>query len=114
MTPGMRQFFAALALTLGEEDILRLSVLRRDGVDIATTMSFFYRDRYLLYNSGYDPSYAAYSPGIAAVALTMQDAIREGAVAFDFLSGDEPYKYQFGASNTYTCRVEAQKAGVRA
>jgi hypothetical protein len=50
-------------------------------------MCFFHRDRYLLYNSGYDPAYAVVNPGIAAVAMAMQDAIAERAVAFDFLSG---------------------------
>ncbi len=68
-------------------------------------MGFVYRDRYHLYNSGYDPEYAGYSPGIAAAVHAMQDAIEEKAIAFDFLSGDEPYKYQLGASNTYTCKV---------
>jgi CelD/BcsL family acetyltransferase involved in cellulose biosynthesis len=105
MTGRMRGFFQDLAADLLDRGQLRLSVLRRDGIDIAASMSFLYRDRWLLYNSGYDPAYAAYSPGIAAVAYAMQDAIREEAIAFDFLSGDEPYKYQFGATNTHTCRV---------
>jgi CelD/BcsL family acetyltransferase involved in cellulose biosynthesis len=105
MTGAMRTYFRSLARALLDQGILRLSVLRRDGVDIAATMSFLYRDRWLLYNSGYDPSHAAISPGIAAVAHVMQDAIAEEAIAFDFLSGDEPYKYQFGATSTYTCRV---------
>ncbi|HZU11587.1 MAG TPA: GNAT family N-acetyltransferase [Chloroflexota bacterium] len=109
MTPDMRQYFVAVARTFLRAGNLRLSVFRRAGVDIAATMSFLYRDRYLLYNSGYDPSFAAHSPGIAAVALAMQQAIEEKAVAFDFLSGDEPYKYQFGATNTYTCRIRASR-----
>jgi CelD/BcsL family acetyltransferase involved in cellulose biosynthesis len=105
MTPIMRAYFRSLAEVMLEEGNLQLNVFRRDGEDIAATMSFVYRDRYLLYNSGYDPSQAAHSPGIAAVALSMQDAIEEKASAFDFLSGDEPYKYQFGASNTFTCKA---------
>lgn len=111
MTTNMREFFYGLAATLLDEGVLRLSILRRDGADVAASMAFLYRGRYLLYNSGYDPTYAAYSPGIASVALAMQDAIAEKAVAFDFLSGDEPYKYQFGASNTYTCRIHGCRVG---
>ncbi|HEX6509449.1 MAG TPA: GNAT family N-acetyltransferase [Chloroflexota bacterium] len=107
MTLAMQAFFHDLALALQERDILRLSVLRRDGKDVAATMSFLYRGRFFLYNSGYDPELASSSPGIAAVALAMQDAIREEAVAFDFLSGNEPYKYQFGATDTHTCVVTA-------
>lgn len=107
LTDEMRTFFRRIAEQSLEHGILRLSVFKRDGVDIAATFSFLYRGRWLLYNSGYDPAYAAHSPGIAAVALAMQDAINEKAVAFDFLSGDESYKYQLGASNTHTCRVTA-------
>jgi CelD/BcsL family acetyltransferase involved in cellulose biosynthesis len=107
MTPDMRAYFKVLSSSLLEDGILRLSTFTRDGVDVASTMAFLYRERYLLYNSGYLPHYAAQNPGIAAVAFAMQDAIAEGAVAFDFLSGDEPYKYQFGASNTYTCQVRS-------
>jgi CelD/BcsL family acetyltransferase involved in cellulose biosynthesis len=105
MTPSMRSYFHDLAHSLLDEGILRLSILSRDGLDVAATMSFLYRDRWLLYNSGYDPESSAYSPGIVAVARAMQDAIAEEAIAFDFLSGDEPYKYQFGATSTHTCRV---------
>lgn len=105
MTADMREYFCAMAREMLRQGVLRLSVFRRDGVDIAATMSFLYRERFLLYNSGYDPEYAAHSPGIASVAHAIQSAIEEQAVAFDFLSGDEPYKYQFGATNTHTCRV---------
>jgi len=107
MTPAMRTFFSGLASTFLRRGELKLSIFRRDGVDIAATMSFLWRGRLLLYNSGYDPEYAAYSPGIAAVAKTIQGAIDDGARIFDFLSGDEPYKYQFGATNTFTKRLEA-------
>jgi CelD/BcsL family acetyltransferase involved in cellulose biosynthesis len=105
MTERMRAYFRSLAETMLDEGYLRLNVFRREGEDIAATFSFLYRDRYLLYNSGYDPGQSAHSPGIAAVALSMKDAIEEKAGAFDFLSGDEPYKYQFGAANTFTCRA---------
>lgn len=109
MTAAMRAYFRSLAEAMLETGYLRLNVFAREGQDIAATISFLYRDRYLLYNSGYDPSQSAHSPGIAAVALSMQDAIEEKAGAFDFLSGDEPYKYQFGASNTFTCRAQVRR-----
>lgn len=109
LTDEMREFFRAIAYEYLDKNILRLSVFKRDGADIAATFSFLYRGRWLLYNSGYDPAHGAHSPGIAAVALAMQDAIHEGAAAFDFLSGNESYKYQLGASDTHTCRVTATR-----
>lgn len=109
-TNPMRRYFEELARQQLDIGGLRLSVFSREGKDLAATMSFVYRGRYLLYNSGYDPLYSSLSPGVVAVALAMQDAIAEKAVAFDFLSGDEPYKYQFGATNTYTCRATVARA----
>jgi CelD/BcsL family acetyltransferase involved in cellulose biosynthesis len=109
MTEGMREFFRDMAADFLDRGVLRLSIFSREGQDIAATLGFLYRDRYLLYNSGYDPAQSAFSPGIAAVSHAMQDAIEHKAVAFDFLSGDEPYKYQFGATNTHTCRVRVTK-----
>jgi CelD/BcsL family acetyltransferase involved in cellulose biosynthesis len=109
MTERMRAFFHSLAAAMLREGYLRLGIFRRDGEDIAATLSFLYRERFQLYNSGYEPSQAAHSPGIAAVALSMQDAIEEKASAFDFLSGDEPYKYQFGATNTVTCQATVRR-----
>jgi CelD/BcsL family acetyltransferase involved in cellulose biosynthesis len=109
MTDQMQAFFRSIARVLLAEGLLRLSVFHRDGLDVATNLSFSYRGRYLLYNSGYEPEQREHSPGITAVALSMQDAIAEKAVAFDFLSGDEPYKYQLGASNSYTARATAIK-----
>ncbi|MGH2448828.1 MAG: GNAT family N-acetyltransferase [Chloroflexota bacterium] len=110
MTAPMRAFFRSLSAAFLDEGILRLSVFRRDGLDLAATMSFVYNNRWLLYNSGFDPQHSAHSPGIAAVALAMQEAINERAAVFDFLSGDESYKYHFGASNTYTVRATATAA----
>lgn len=107
MDADMQAYFADMARVMLDLGHLRLSVLTRDGEDVAATMSFLYDGRYLLYNSGYDPAYAAHSPGIAAVSHAIQDAISLGAREFDFLSGNEPYKYQFGATDTHTDRLTA-------
>lgn len=107
MTPAMQAFFTDMARVMLDRGYLRLSILTRDQVDVAATMSFMYGEHYLLYNSGYDPAYAAHSPGIAAVAAAIQDALSLKATVFDFLSGNEPYKYQFGATDTSTCLARA-------
>jgi CelD/BcsL family acetyltransferase involved in cellulose biosynthesis len=108
LTPRMRGFFRDVAREYLRSGELRLSTLELGGVPAASSFGFMYRDRYLLYNSGFEPSLAERSPGNAAVAHAMQGAIAEGAVAFDFLSGDEAYKYAFGAQNTFTARVTAR------
>ncbi len=57
------------------------------------------------YLGGFDPDYAALSPGALLVGHAIEAAVREGAVAFDFLRGREAYKRRWGARDTPTyCR----------
>jgi CelD/BcsL family acetyltransferase involved in cellulose biosynthesis len=49
------------------------------------------------YIGGFDPKLRAAGPGHLAVAHAIERAISEGAAAFHFLRGDEPYKRRWGA-----------------
>ena len=49
-----------------------------------------------LYNSGFDPEHAKLAPGIVLLAHIIRDAIDRGVLVFDFLRGEESYKYAFG------------------
>ena len=50
-----------------------------------------------LYNSAYEPDVAEASPGIVLVSSLVADAIDRGHTRFDFLKGDEIYKFRMGA-----------------
>lgn len=50
-----------------------------------------------LYNSGMDPHASDLSPGVTGTAELIRDRLAAGRRRFDFLRGDEPYKYQWGA-----------------
>jgi CelD/BcsL family acetyltransferase involved in cellulose biosynthesis len=47
------------------------------------------------------------SPGIVAIAMCIEDAIKRGIRRFEFLRGNEAYKYRFGGRDhhiyTLTC-----------
>ena len=51
----------------------------------------------MLYNLGYDTSKKEWSPGVVAVAMSIRNAISQGASVFDLLRGREAYKYKLGA-----------------
>jgi CelD/BcsL family acetyltransferase involved in cellulose biosynthesis len=51
-----------------------------------------------LYNSGFHPDRAALAPGLVLLVHVIEDAILRGKRRFDFLRGDERYKYEFGPS----------------
>ncbi len=107
MTPDMQAFFRQVTRVLHKAGWLHLAFLEIDGEKAAAMLSFAYGGRLLVYNSGYDPQkYSEFSPGIVLTSYTIQSAIERGYRIFDFLQGDEVYKYRFGASDTAVYRAQ--------
>lgn len=101
MTEDMVVFFRTAMQTLSEAGWLHLAFIEVNGARAAAMLSFVYDGRLLVYNSGYDPSsYAELSPGIVLTTRVIEDSIRRGLRVFDFLQGNEVYKYRFGAQDT--------------
>ncbi len=111
MTPEMRRFFQGMAQNLLEAGHLRLAFLALDGEKVATMLTFSHHRRLLLYNSGYDPDdrFAQLSPGWVLTAYLIQYAIATGHQVFDFLQGNEEYKYRFGSQDWDVMRVIVQR-----
>lgn len=106
MTPEMRRFFATVARRMQAAGVLRLVFLTINGEKAAALFAFEHNREFLLYNSGYDPdAYSNLSPGWVLVAYTIQYAIASGCRKFDFMQGDEAYKYHFGARDYKVMRV---------
>ena len=106
MTPKMQAFFHDLARVMQEAGWLQLIQLKLDGRREASLLSFDYDETIMLYNSGYDPAgHPSLSPGIVLVAIGIQHAIQLRRNAFDFLRGDEEYKYRFGARDKDVFRI---------
>ncbi|MGH2544494.1 MAG: GNAT family N-acetyltransferase [Ardenticatenaceae bacterium] len=98
MTPTMRAFFRDLAVTFSQRGWLDLVYLSVDGVRAATHLNFRFRDEVQLYNGGHDSSIReGLSPGWLLLCYCIEEAIAEGQKRFDFLQGDEDYKFRFGA-----------------
>lgn len=104
MTPEREEFFRTLMAIEG----WRIDVLRVPGTDRASAALFSYSDRsgVYLYNSSYDPELGDASPGIAIVGTMIETAIDEGLPRFDFLKGDEVYKFRLGAEERPLFRLE--------
>jgi CelD/BcsL family acetyltransferase involved in cellulose biosynthesis len=99
MDEPMQAFFRDFCRVLLDAGWLKLFMMELDGEAAATIMCFDYKDAFFVYNSGYDPRFGSLSVGIVLMAYCVQEAIREGRKTFDFLRGDEPYKYTFGAAD---------------
>ena len=99
LTSDREQFFSELAQELSSRDQFRLFFLEINDVRVASCICFDYNGSYMLYNSGYDPEYSALSVGLLNKALCIQEAIESGKSKFDFLRGNERYKYNLGGAN---------------
>jgi CelD/BcsL family acetyltransferase involved in cellulose biosynthesis len=51
----------------------------------------------MFYNAGSDPTALDLSPGVLLAAECVRFAAAEGKRKFDFLRGNEPYKYTWGS-----------------
>ena len=112
MDRRMEQFFVDMARRLQPRGWLQLDFLEIDGARAATILNFVYNNDVLVYNSGYDPEkYGAFSPGIVLFAFSIQDAIAAKRRRFDFLRGNEEYKYRFGAHNTRVYELHIHRRG---
>lgn len=109
MTPDVERFFRDIADTLGPLGRLRLGVLRAHDEDAAVLFAFAYRGTLALYNAAYDPALASLSIGIVGHAWAIREAIRERFDTYDLLRGDEPYKYDLGATDRWLGRLEATR-----
>ncbi len=96
-----RTFFEAMAPIMAQRGWLQLAFLTVDGTAAAAYLNFDYNNRVLVYNSGLDPAVSGQlSPGIVLLARLIEHAIMQGREEFDFLRGDEGYKYDMGGRDT--------------
>lgn len=99
LTPERRSFLETLTRTMADAESLQLAFLDVGGKPVSATMSFLEGDRLLLYNSGYDPEYRHLSVGLLLKAYGLRGAIEQGLREYDFLRGNEPYKYDLGGND---------------
>ena len=95
MDGRMERFFRRAFTAFAERDAARLWFLDTASGPVATFVTIEWDDTVGLYNSGFDPARAALSPGVILLAHVVRDAITRGRRTFDFLRGEERYKYEF-------------------
>ena len=95
MDPRMEAFFREAVMALAERGAARLWFLDTASGPIASFVVLEWGDTVGLYNSGFHPDRAALSPGVVLLGHLIRDAIERGRRRFDFLRGEERYKYEF-------------------
>ena len=104
-----RRFFAELFEDCAPSGIVDLSFLTVGGRRIAAGVTFDDGEAVYYYNAGVEPDARELSPGVVMVARYIQRAIELGRTRLDFLRGDEPYKYEWGAVDAPIERLLVQR-----
>ena len=107
-TPGGEQsrvFARRLFELYGADGPLRLTFLKVGPRTIAAGIHFETPDGYLYYNAGVDPDARDLSPGVLTIYAYVARALEAGKRRLDFLRGNEPYKYEWGAVDEPIQRV---------
>jgi CelD/BcsL family acetyltransferase involved in cellulose biosynthesis len=104
MTDEMEDFFLALHTHAGAViDVL----IDGSGRPASAIFSFEEDDGFYLYNSAFEPDLMSLSPGNVMLSHLIERSIGEGKKVFDFLKGDETYKFRLGANARPLYRVTA-------
>lgn len=107
-----RKFHEAAARNLLDAGMLRLHTLSLDGTIQAALYCFHKDDRTCYYLSGFEPEMSRLSIGTVLTAHAIRHAAeKDGAHEFDFLRGNEAYKYRWGAIDRHNRRLSLTRSG---
>jgi CelD/BcsL family acetyltransferase involved in cellulose biosynthesis len=108
--PAMRDQMIVTIQNAHKYGYLWLAFLEIEGAKTAASLNFDYRNKLWGYNSGVSREHMELSPGWVLMAHTIQWCCENGRYEFDFMRGDEEYKYRFGGVNKYVMRVKITKS----
>lgn len=107
---GRRAIFHETAQAAMKAGTLQLMFIEIEQKRAAALFNFDYKNRIFVYNSGLDPeAFGPLSLGVVLTAKAIEWAIEHGRSEFDFLRGNETYKYRFGAKDTNILRITLKK-----
>jgi CelD/BcsL family acetyltransferase involved in cellulose biosynthesis len=105
LKPAMREHMREIMRSAFTGGYLWLAFLTVDGVKAAAALNFDYKNKLWGYNSGVSHDFMELSPGWVLLGHQLQWACEHGRYEFDFMRGDEEYKYRFGGVNKYVMRA---------
>jgi len=101
----MRDQMSTIIQEAHAQGYLWLGVLEVDGIKAAASLNFDYKNKLWGYNSGVSRDFMELSPGWVLLAHVIQWCCENGRAEFDFMRGDEEYKYRFGGVNRFVMRA---------
>jgi len=109
LTPAMRDQMRLIIQVAHRAGWLQLAFIEVNGEKAAGYLNFDYMNHIWVYNSGLDFRFSELSLGWVLLGHLLEWANEHKRQYFDFMRGDERYKYQFGAVDRQVMRVTVRK-----
>jgi CelD/BcsL family acetyltransferase involved in cellulose biosynthesis len=109
LTDSMRTQMMQSAMDAFKAGYLQLAFLDVDGEKACAYLNFDYDNKVWVYNSGLDRRFMDLSVGWVLLGYLLQWANENKRAEFDFLRGDEDYKFKFGGQQRHVMRAKISK-----
>ncbi len=109
LTPAMRKQMHLACRAAFECGWLQLAFLEAEGQKAAGYLNFDYLNRIWVYNSGINRRFMDLSAGWVLLGHLLQWANKNKRTEFDFMRGDEEYKYRFGGVDRFVVRAKVTR-----
>ena len=109
LTPAMRTQMHTIVKAAYDAGWLQLAFIEVNGKKAAGYLNFDYMNHIWVYNSGLDFHFSEISPGWVLLGNLLEWANEHQRRYFDFMRGDEEYKYRFGAIDRRVMRLLVRK-----
>ena len=92
-----------------EQGILELRLLYDGGTPVDAHYSFRYGNKLFNYQQGFNPAYKNWSVGTMSLCLELREVFARGLSEYDFLKGEESYKFLWstGVRRQYSLKAYA-------
>ena len=97
--------FALHSHLVGNSPAARLFALVVNGRPAAVLYGFLHLGRFAYYQVAHDPDFASLGPGTVLLSRVIEWCCRNGVEEFDFLQGDEDYKFRWSSGRRELSRV---------
>ncbi len=109
--PRVREFYREVAWKFFKKGWLYFSSMSVDGRLVSTLYGCLFHRRLYFIAAGRDIGYSKYSVGQLHQMQMIKEAIGQNLTEFDFLQGDEPYKFYWTRAARRYMRVTVIKRG---
>ncbi|HQU83306.1 MAG TPA: GNAT family N-acetyltransferase [Pyrinomonadaceae bacterium] len=96
--PQLMDFHRAVVEDLSEKNLVRFDEIWAEGECRASVYGLDNGETFYYYNAGYDLEWANMSVGMVLIGLSIKAAICRGNKTYDFLRGEETYKFDWSNS----------------